>query len=152
MSPRRSRAGLSAHPLATLTIATLIAATGCSPVGGETSFAVCGQTLYTAPDMPVPYTVSAATTSIHTTGVVLLRFAAGCSHGVDVTVIPAATEVVSRAKADDGRTVAMVLKLDRLSVQLTIVDPDGVGHYVWIFDEPTPSPSQSAPSSPAVRT
>ncbi|MBN9328111.1 MAG: hypothetical protein BGO38_17795 [Cellulomonas sp. 73-145] len=138
---RRSRTGPMAVRVALLTIAALIAVGGCSQVGGAGTFTVCGQTLFTASDTPAQFDVSSGPTRVHTSGIVLLGVSAGCTHGVDVTVIPASTQVVSRAKAKDGRTAAIVLKLDRLSVRLTITRPDGVGYYVWVFDEPAPSSS-----------
>lgn len=120
---------------ALLTAAVALLA-GCNDVGGAGTFTVCGQGLFTAANMPVDHDVSSGPALVHDSGFILLRVAPDCTHGVDVTVTPAAAvQVVSRAKADDGRTAGVVLRLDRPQVQLTITRPDGSSYDVVVVND-----------------
>lgn len=96
--------------------------------------------------MPLDHDVSSGPTTIHTSGFVLPRVVPDCTHGVDVTLTPAAQgQVDSRAKADDGRTAGMVLRLEQPQVRPTITRPDGSSYDVMIVkDERAPATPTAA--------
>lgn len=98
---------------------------------------------FTAPDMPLRYDVSSGPTTIEVSTLALLRVAPDCTHGVDVTVAPAAQgQVVSRATADDGRTAGMFIRVKGPQVRLTITRPDGSKYDVMIANH------EVAPATP----
>lgn len=108
---------------------------GCNQVGGAGTWRVCGQGLFTAPAMGVDHDVSSGPTTIEVSTLALLRVAPDCTHGVDVTVAPAAQgQIVSRAKADDGGTAGMVIRMEGPQVRLTIARPDGTVYDVVIVN------------------
>lgn len=121
-------------------LSPLTLATGCAKVGGEVTFAVCGQTLYTSPNMPVVQDVSSGPGQIHVHGVLLLRFTRDCTNGVDVTVDPATgAQVVARAKADDGRTAGLVLSPKVQHLRLRVHRPDGAAYDVEVTEDALPT-------------
>lgn len=130
---------------AALAVMPLTLTASCNDVGGAGTFSVCQQALFTAPDMPLQWDVSSGPTQIHDPGYILLRLTHDCAKGVDVNLEPAsAALVVSRAKADDGRTVGLVLLPQLHRFRLTIEPPDGTGYSVVIDDSPYPDPTRTS--------
>lgn len=128
--------------VAALAAMTLALTAACNEVGGAGTFSVCQQALFTAPDMPVQWDVSSGPTQIHDPGYILLRLTHDCARGVDVSLEPAsAALVVSRAKADDGRTVGLVLSPRLHRFRLMIEPPDGAAYSVEIDDSSSPRPT-----------